>query len=400
MKNVFIIHAHWNNRGDEAAVRVLIDQLLKNHNLINLQIISSNVNQFPYTKKEINLIPLYPRFRQIPDFILGILSKGNLVFSKEGKYFFKTLKSSDIIIHAPGGPCIGDTYSISEILYLLRYFAILRMNKKFIIYAPSMGPFSKKFRNIFRKIILKSAEKIILREDISKKYLDKLLPQNKAIVTLDAAFQNEIDVNKYKIVLEKDEELYKFFNTNKKIIGITITDLLWHPILSNARTAQNISNTFKKVIEVLCAKNYKILFIPQLFGEANDYNLMKTFEIEDCYTMKDTYDCYFQQFIISKIYAIIGMRYHSNIFSAKMGIPFISISYEQKMLGFMKKVNLNNYCIPLEQLNSDIILSKFEFLEKNYSQFKDYLNGIHNSLKENSFKSTKILLDYLNSNKI
>lgn len=263
-----------------------------------------------------------------------------------------------------------------------------------------MGPFSKKFRNIFRKKILKSAEKIILREDISKKYLDNLLPQNKAIVTLDAAFQNELDINKYKIVLKRDKELYKFFNTNKKIIGITITDLLWHPILSNVKTAQNISITFKKVIQTLCAKNYKILFIPQLFGEANDYNLMKTFEIEGCYTIKDTYDCYFQQFIISKIYAVIGMRYHSNIFSAKMGIPFISISYEQKMLGFMKKVNLDKYCIPLEQLNSEMILSKFKLLEENYFPFKDYLNSIHNNLRETSFKSTEILLDYLNFNKI
>ena len=44
-------------------------------------------------------------------------------------------------------------------------------------------------------------------------------------------------------------------------------------------------------------------------------------------------------------YAIIGMRYHSNIFSAKAGTPFISISYEQKMAGFMNKMNLEKYCI-------------------------------------------------------
>lgn len=53
----------------------------------------------------------------------------------------------------------------------------------------------------------------------------------------------------------------------------------------------------------------------------------------------EKYDTYFQQYVIGCMYAVIGMRYHSNIFSAKMGTPFISISYEQKMQGFMKKWN-------------------------------------------------------------
>lgn len=29
MKHILIIHAHWNNRGDEAAVRAIIDELMK-----------------------------------------------------------------------------------------------------------------------------------------------------------------------------------------------------------------------------------------------------------------------------------------------------------------------------------------------------------------------------------
>ena len=41
--------------------------------------------------------------------------------------------------------------------------------------------------------------------------------------------------------------------------------------------------------------------------------------------MDDMHDCYFQQYIISLIKAVVGMRYHSNIFSAKMGTPFVSV---------------------------------------------------------------------------
>lgn len=87
-----------------------------------------------------------------------------------------------------------------------------------------------------------------------------------------------------------------------------------------------------------------MIFIPQLYGNGNDYDLMSQYvtSSESCYVVKadsDLYDAYFQQFLISKLYMVIGMRYHSNIFSAKMGTPFVSISYEQKMQGFMKKLD-------------------------------------------------------------
>lgn len=36
----------------------------------------------------------------------------------------------------------------------------------------------------------------------------------------------------------------------------------------------------------------------------------------------EKYDTYFQQYVIGCMYAVIGMRYHSNIFSAKMGTPY------------------------------------------------------------------------------
>ena len=50
----------------------------------------------------------------------------------------------------------------------------------------------------------------------------------------------------------------------------------------------------------------------------NDYMLdSDTFMIDAFSEERDTY---FQQYVIGKLYAVVGMRYHSNIFSAKMGI--------------------------------------------------------------------------------
>lgn len=75
--------------------------------------------------------------------------------------------------------------------------------------------------------------------------------------------------------------------------------------------------------------------------------------------------------MIGQLYAVIGMRYHSNIFSAKMGTPFISISYEQKMKGFMEKMNLAEYCIDLKTLSKDTIENRFEQLVNHYDEYKN-----------------------------
>ena len=90
----------------------------------------------------------------------------------------------------------------------------------------------------------------------------------------------------------------------------------------------------------------------------------------------EKYDTYFQQYVIGCMYAVIGMRYHSNIFSAKMGTPFISISYEQKMQGFMKK-------------------KKFSILTDNYDEYKKYLISVHEKMKKESYETTNILKDIL-----
>ena len=115
---------------------------------------------------------------------------------------------------------------------------------------------------------------------------------------------------------------------------------------------------------------------------------------ESCYVVKsdsDLYDAYFQQYLISKLYMVIGMRYHSNIFSAKMGTPFISISYEQKMQGFMKKIGLEKYCIVINELNYESLKSKMELVVKNYGDYKNDLLNLHDSMKAESLETTKIV---------
>lgn len=160
--------------------------------------------------------------------------------------------------------------------------------------------------------------------------------------------------------------------------------------------ANNIRNVFQGFLSSLTKAGYGVVFIPQLYGKGNDYDLMRKFcyNINDYYVVTasdERYDTYFQQYLIGQLYAVIGMRYHSNIFSAKMGTPFISISYEQKMKGFMEKMNLTDYCIDLKCLSQGDLENRFRNLINHYDQYKEFLCYKHRFMKAEAHKTTDIL---------
>jgi len=248
-------------------------------------------------------------------------------------------------------------------------------------------------------MVLQGAELILLRDPISVSYLKQFLPDIKVEQVLDSALQHEVDEELNQNKLENYIELKNFLHAYDKCLGITITDLRWHPFYKNTNIEANIVDTFSKFIDNRIKEGYGILFIPQLYGTGNDKNLMNafmkgqhTFMVVDSV---DKYDAYFQQYIISKLYAVIGMRYHSNIFSAKMGVPFVSISYEQKMQGFMKMMGLDKYCIDVDSISLEKLEETFENLNVDYSNYRQNLYNLHDTMTKKSSRATECLINLL-----
>ena len=175
---------------------------------------------------------------------------------------------------------------------------------------------------------------------------------------------------------------------------MTITDLQWNPkYAGDIDLVYRINTTFQKFIKYLYERKIGFLFIPQLFGKENDYTYMHSFLEKNCYILpvKEEYDCYFQQYVIENLDYVVGMRYHSNIFSAKMGISFISIAYEQKMSGFMENAELSEYCIDINELSEEILRNKFEKVERDYIQYKRILKEKIPIWKQESYTSTELV---------
>lgn len=399
-----IFGASWYNRGDESAIRAMIDELKERYSDITLKIhfACMDVQEIPYDDIEI-----IPRFCNVPrrDIIqrllykITFLSNAKINVLPETKYnnkyenrnalikFINAVKWCDIAIYAPGGPNIGDLYRTYTLLDCIEL--MIKYNKPYVFFAPSMGPFRAYKRRIAS--VLRKANVVCLRENISAEYIKKIAPDISVKVTLDSAFQHEINMEKYENQLRQYTALDLFLKKATKIVGITITDLQWHSRYSGMEVENRIYKSFEGFIEYLLKNNYSIVFIPQLFGNASDREYMTKFSRENCFVVDDLHDCYFQQYLISKLYAVVGMRYHSNIFSAKMGTPFLSIAYEQKMAGFMERVGLNEYCLPIENLSEKELISGFNELENNYISYKTKLKDICYWCRSESRKTMKYI---------
>lgn len=396
--NIFIMNCHTANRGDEAAVRALVDELISLYPDIEITLGMRGATRYPNLPQNVKSIDQII-VTDSKDLKFNFLkyTKGRVALGKTFSTFMQAVKRADLILHAPGGPSIGDTYYDAEMSYLNIYDLLISLNKPYMFYAPSMGPFKKSERNELRKRILKNSKAIVLRDPISAQYVRGFLPDEKIYQTLDSALQHDINFRENENKLNNYSELNVFLKNHPKCIGVTITDLMWHPIYSkDDKIKANIQKTFDDMLSYLTHNGFGIIFVPQLYGAGNDYNLMKSFcKNESDYFIipdnNDEYDTYFQQYLISKLYAVIGMRYHSNIFSAKMETPFISVSYEQKMQGFMEKMGLSNYCIKVSDLSIDTLKMKFIDLQQNYDSYKKLLEDKHMDMKNESYKTTEIV---------
>lgn len=366
MKNIVVVNAHWNNRGDEAALRALLNQINQIIDDVNITIIFKDkgpILQFPHEKNV-----TYCSTRFLPNAIQVysvLIFNGLFVKNHDMKKTIKIIEMADIVIYAPGGAVVSDRFWWRKQLEYL--FPIAIAQKKGIptfMAAPSIGPFTKKKR--FRNNVLKNMDYICVRESLSERALKNQVKINNIKTTIDSAFLDDIDEKKYKKEMQLDADLSRFMESYDKIVGITVTDFEWHvKYQKNDLLKTNIYTSFQTIIHYFKERNIGVMLIPQLFGNQNDSNYLKKFSNDNTFILDQKYDTYFQQYIISQLYFNIGMRYHSNIFAAKMGVPFLAIIYEEKMLGFLKDNRLEEYAIPLESLSPELLIKQFEILEKN-----------------------------------
>ena len=328
------------------------------------------------------------------DIWLSVLTRGLVGRDRLLKKAVRTLKTADLIIYPPGGSVINDRFFWSKQMEYLVPFLCARLYRiPMFVAAPSIGPFDPAKPRRVRKWLLETPKVFCVREAISKKYLETIGIRENVHVTMDLAFMNDVDAEANQKELDEYIELKDFLQSHEKTVGITISDFKWHVRLGkNPELTKQIEDSFRHLTRLLAEKGYGVLLIPQLFGNQNDVDYLQTFTtITNTFVMSEEPDAYFQQHVISKLYAVVGMRYHSNIFAAKMGTPFVAVAYEEKMTGFLDLAGLAHYGIPLEDVSLEELQKKFEALENNYVDLQEKLREHINSWRQKARKTVELL---------
>ena len=98
--NILVVHSHNANRGDEAAVKAMVDELLIKYPGAKITISNNGFTQYPGMPENVIQIDRFPklesRMAQL-EFFIVLLFRGKFAFTKEARKFIRALKEADVV---------------------------------------------------------------------------------------------------------------------------------------------------------------------------------------------------------------------------------------------------------------------------------------------------------------
>lgn len=376
---ILIINQPTNNRGDEAAHKSFIKQLTLEIPNVIIKVVFFNESENTIEKMKVNLstveyINVNPVFSKGVSALikLALLCRFPLLASIHPviNAFTIHIKKADYIICAPGGISMG---SFKNWLHLY----LLILSEKFnrlAYFSRSFGPFTEK--TLLDKAYFKYSKKVLqnfnylsIRDSKTIELAEKMLLNFEK--SIDSVFLNDVNFG------TKDELLFKNIGTSYFVY--VPNSLIWHPDYS-VGCKKEIDLFFISILKFLLTydNHSKIVMLPQLFNSSdNDFNYFKylkehIMDSRRIIVMNDEYSSDQQQLIISQAKCIIGARYHSVVFGLNNCTKIIALSYEHKIEGLLKMLDISDRMIDIQSLKSknmnvDVIIGKIKnLLEKDY----------------------------------
>lgn len=351
----------FDNSGDDAILKAITKDILKENKDIEIIVLSNNPEK---TKKEYNI---------------------NAVNRFKFCEVIKALKSSSLLISG-GGSLLQDVTSTRSLLYYLGVMKIAKLFKKpVMVYANGIGPINGKLNRHLTKKILNKVNLITLRDEDSKDFVQKLGVKNKNIyVTADPVFTlKSIDKNSTDLIFKEEN-----IPLEGKYIGISVRK--W---TEDEHLIKQISKTIKYINEEL---NIKTIIIPMHYPEDLDISrqILKNVDSTKNFVLNKEYSAEEIMGVINKLELIVAMRLHSLIYAATQETPMIGLSYDPKVDGILKSLNIENNC-DVEKFTSDELIKNIEYVLLNKEKLIENLVLQDEALKRKALENVSMALELL-----
>lgn len=242
-----------------------------------------------------------------------------------------SLSSCDLLLSG-GGSLLQDVTSRRSLVYYLFILALgIIFKKKVMLFAQGIGPINSGILRKLTKIICSKATFITVRDKDSLYELRRLgIPEEKVELTADAVLTlPQENLEQGKILLDE-------FSIPQEKMLIAISVRKWQEddsyLLEIAKAADSLVKKYQAHI-VLLPLQYPV--------DMEACQRLQNFMVNKNQSSILATNCDTEQFLslMGNFDLLIGMRLHALIFAAVMELPFVAVSYDPKIDGFVKDID-------------------------------------------------------------
>lgn len=408
MKIVFTNLYSAANRGDAAIVlgmKNAIEKYFSNPEFIVL-------TKFPEVAEKITGIRSYPplieslkyfRYLELIYFLIWAYVRKKIKLPTLGKEKrLNNYLNADLIISVGGG-YLNDNHPVAILRWLFEFYFSKLLGKKVVIYANSVGPFEKPWTRFLTHFVFNKLDLITLRDKHSEEVLKTIgIDPHLVNVTADAAWcMKTINSSEGLELLKKGVP-----NFNEEKLNISISVRHWKFYKGdNEKGHLNFINSVADLLDHLVEFSGADIFLlstsTSMGGYANDDRIVSeeiVKKVKDQGRISILRGEYSPQ-QLSAIYANmdlhIGTRMHSNILSILGETPVVAIEYEPKTEGMMKSLDLTEWIIKIDQINSQELVDIVDRAIKQKEVIKSKIIANLPDLRKKSLLNAKLVYNLM-----
>lgn len=300
------------------------------------------------------------------------------------KRVFRAIKNCDILISG-GGSLLQDVTSTRSLYYYLGLIFLAKLKKKKVyLLANGIGPIKSSFNRWVTARILNKVDVITLRDQMSYDFVKNIgVTKPKLQITADPVYRLK--------PLEGPARENLFFhlgiNPEKKYIGLALRD--WSE-------PEDLKEKFQSLLKELVDRGHQLLLLPLFYPQDAQYfkELMAGLEDLSQVTLVDEKIAVDEMLAcVDILSAFIPMRLHGLIYGVSRTVPMVPISYDPKVEGLVKDLEMETY-FTTENFQVQDLVEKVEGIYDK-DQAREFLREKRKILEERTDENQKVLEDLL-----
>lgn len=383
---VVVVNQHGDNRGDEAAMRAMVRGLGSRLAPAEFTV----VHQFadPASEVELDRPVRYLSMRLSPwEHVrlaafaalraAGVRSPG--VAGERGRAIVQAIAGADLVVSAPGGPYFGDIYADHEAVHWLYVWIAHKEARPLALYAPSCGPFDKRWLNPLRRRGFRWFDSVSLREERSAAMLSDLVDVE-VTVTTDAALQDRV----------APADRSTFADGDERLLVVAVREP------GDEHRALHDRSIVAAIDRVCADRPTSVVLLPQLHGRGHRDAPYLTGLADGVSTAKrvqvapETLDSSAQRALVAAADMVIAGRYHPAVFAISAATPVLVIPYEHKAMGVAEAAGIAEWATWVADVEPEALADRAEALVRRSDEVRAVLEPASARLRELSSRSSDL----------